>query len=584
MKLSRLYANDDAILRPIKFEEGLNVIVSTLSEDIDSQNAPEVKTKSSHNAGKTTLFYIIDFCLLSGQNEYIKLIREKDEYKNIIFFLEVEIESNSFITIQRSLKGKSENIFLSTHNETTDRITSWDYKKLGIEKAKDILNKKLSLTSTKDFDYRKCLGYSMRPQKKGYLEIFKTKAFLDKDWKPYTTHILGLNSEIVEKKYDLEDEVKKVDKGILFLRDKMGDGDYSEVKSDIDLRERDLKEIEKNMENFDFRKKDSESIDSIIYKIGDEISYINNAIYNLKHKLKGIEESLSRNLNFNLKSIEKIFKEMGVYFGSQITNDYKKCIDFNKKITKGRKESLRSTKKMILKEMDGHAKKLEILSQKKAMLVKSFRETDSFKNLKSMTGFLSQKNAEIEALKEKLSKLSVIRTEVRRLHEVRKNLADVVQELRDEVEEDNKVFEEIQIEFANLCKKALGNNCILCVKVNDQDNIDFDAKFQNTSKDKGSSWKRILCILFDLCLIYHYRNKSFFKFVFHDSPFDGVDDATKNQVVKIYRDFSVKYNLQCVLTILDSQFSGLDKENHFSKKEEILKINSKDKLLRGPTF
>lgn len=584
MKLSRLYTDNNNIFKPIKFNEGLNVIMSTLAEDVDPQNSLSNDTNSSHNAGKTTLFYIVDFCLLSGQNESVKSIKKKDEFKNIVFFLEIKIKNNSYVTIRRSFQEEKENVFLSFYSKTTDRVTSWTYENLGVEKAKDILNKKLELKCISAFNYRKCLQYSMRPQKKGYWEIFKIKSYKDKDWKPYVSHILGLNSDIVKRGYELKDEIAEGEKGVKFLKNKIGGGNYDEIKSDIDLRESEIKEFEKDMENFDFRKKDLDSIDSTIHEIGTRITYFNNAIYNLKHNLKNIENSLSINLNFNLESIQEVFEEAGVYFKGQIINDYKSCLDFNTKITKERKKSLGSTKKEIIKKIDEHTEELELLSKRKALLVASFRETNSFKSLKSMTSFLSKKNAEIEKLKEKLGKLSVVRGEEKKINRIEDDLRKVVQKLKDEVEGSTVVFKEIKFEFSRLCKKVLGNNCILYAKVNDSDNIDFEAKFQETSEDAGSSWKRTLCILFDLCLVSHYRDKPFFKFIFHDSPFDGMDTTTKNNVLEVYREYGVNHNIQCILTILKSQCSGLDKKNYFSEKEKILEINSENKLLKGSTF
>ena len=64
MKLSRIYANSE-IFKPIVFNDDINFILS-----------------NDHSVGKSTLFALIDFCLLKKD----KGVFGRENFKDFIFF------------------------------------------------------------------------------------------------------------------------------------------------------------------------------------------------------------------------------------------------------------------------------------------------------------------------------------------------------------------------------------------------------------------------------------------------------------------------------------------------------------------
>jgi uncharacterized protein YydD (DUF2326 family) len=61
MKLSKLYSNRHNSFPPIRFNDGLNVVLAEIRD-------PENLNKDTHNLGKTTIAQIIDFCLLKKRS------------------------------------------------------------------------------------------------------------------------------------------------------------------------------------------------------------------------------------------------------------------------------------------------------------------------------------------------------------------------------------------------------------------------------------------------------------------------------------------------------------------------------------
>lgn len=582
MKLSRLYSNNDKVFAPINFNEGLNVILGKVEKE-----KLKSETNSTHNLGKTTLTHVIDFCLLSKANEVIKKIGKKQEFKDLAFCLEIKIQENSYITIRRAIL-KSSKISLSSCNKAVNSITSWDHDDIPFDKAKEILNEKLALNCLGEFKYRRGIGYCLRRQK-NYDDVFQTrKGVPDKDWKPYMGKILGFNHKIISDKYLLEDEIKSMKDFISLSKTNIDHDSYDQIKSRIEIKETELKEMKKNSDNFDFSKADLGRIDEVVSEIEVEIGQLNNLIYNLQHKVSHINKSLGSALDFDIQPIKELFKDMGVYFKEQIINDYQSCIDFNRKMTVDRTSSLKSIKRDSEKQINDFRKKVKDLSKRKDSLTKSFRETDSFKKFKSVSELLYEKKTEIGDLRESLGKLSSVRKKEKEIKSVSNKLNNTIDKLKDELQKDNKIFQEIKSEFTRLCSKVFGDNFLLYARINSKNNIEFEVQHhKETSEQEGTSYKKLLCILFDLSVLYFYRNKSFFKFVYHDGLFEGFEKSKKDCLVDIIREYETKYKIQYILTALDSHVPNSKTSYTFNDREIVLTLHdrgSEGKLFKGPSF
>ena len=76
MKISKLYANNENF-KTIVFDKGINFIIS-----------------NENGVGKSSLFKLIDFCLL-GDKSFLG----HEHFKDYIFYIELQIASNRYITI-----------------------------------------------------------------------------------------------------------------------------------------------------------------------------------------------------------------------------------------------------------------------------------------------------------------------------------------------------------------------------------------------------------------------------------------------------------------------------------------------------
>ncbi|GAB4202027.1 MAG: hypothetical protein Fur0023_07350 [Bacteroidia bacterium] len=135
--------------------------------------------------------------------------------------------------------------------------------------------------------------------------------------------------------------------------------------------------------------------------------------------------------------------------------------------------------------------------------------------------------------------------------------------------------------FNSIIKEILDTNALISLILNNQGNIEFSADYQNpndlikTSEAQGTTYKKLLCVAFDLSLLINYSEKSFYRFVYHDGVLEGLDDRIKIRYINLVKNICNKYNIQYILTLIDSDLPK--EENNIISNEDIcLELNDKD--------
>ena len=109
MKLSRLYSSKPDLFEPVEFVQGLNVVMAEI-------RLPENRNRDTHNLGKTTLGRLLDFAFLAKRDPKFFLFKHVELFKDFIFFLEIELEDASFVTIRRGVEEATK-IMLEVHHK-----------------------------------------------------------------------------------------------------------------------------------------------------------------------------------------------------------------------------------------------------------------------------------------------------------------------------------------------------------------------------------------------------------------------------------------------------------------------------------
>jgi len=118
---------------------------------------------------------------------------------------------------------------------------------------------------------------------------------------------------------------------------------------------------------------------------------------------------------------------------------------------------------------------------------------------------------------------------------------------------------------------------LLSLSTNKEDNIEFAAGFYDgeikTKEDLGNTYKRWLCIAFDLAVIASYDQERFPSIIFHDGTFESQDIRKRELLRETYREFANK-GIQIIVTTISSDLftpeASLYPDKKFFEDDEIV--------------
>ncbi|OCG16278.1 hypothetical protein A9G24_04570 [Gilliamella sp. App6-5] len=588
MKLSKLYSNKPDLFETIIFSSGLNVIQAEI-------RLPENKKKDTHNLGKSTLGKLLDFCFLSQKKSEFFLFKHEQLFNQFVFFLELELEDGSYLTIRRGVTNAAR-ISIKKHNDSHQdftQLTNWDHENVPFDKAKEILDSILNFYCLKPWPYRKILGYLLRSQD-DYRNVFQLRKFASKhkDWKPFLAHILGFNSDLITKHYELESQLKDARNREDIVQKELGGSieDISRIDGLLLLKQQDVNERQRLLDQFDFHSVDQVKTKKLIDELDLKIATLNKRRYSLEFNRKKIELSLQKQqILFDPDKAESLYKEVGILFPKQLKKDFNQLIKFNRAITEERHKYLKEELSSIKKELIDINQTLLQLGEERTQTLSFLGETDIFDKYKQISNDLITLKADIaflERQKEFIHKLQELRTEIRQLNEkYQKIQIDMEKDLEMQNKQETSLFSEIRLYFSRIIEDVISRKALLNVKINREGHLDFSADIldeagYSTSADDGHTYKKLLCVAFDLAILRAHLKDNFPRFVYHDGIFESLDDRTKINLLNVIRQYSI-LGIQQIITVIDSDIP-LDNNIFFNKDEIALVLH--DEGIQGRLF
>ncbi len=587
MKLSRLYANKPAVFTPIAFAPGLNAVLAEI-------RLPENKSKDTHNLGKTTLGRLIDFALLSGKDPGFFLFKHVDRFKYFVFFLELQILDGSYVTIRRGVEDATK-ISFKRHEKPGQDFTdlpeaSWDHAGVAFDKAKELLDGILDLRDLKPAPYRKVVGYLLRAQA-DFGEVFHLKKFASKhvDWKPFLAHLLGFNAQIISDHYGKEDELAKKRAEEEIIKRELGGSiaDLSKIEGILLLKQKDAEKKQRLLDAFDFREADKQRTKVVVDDLDTRIGRLNTERYSLTQAKKKIAGALEEDeILFDPTSASDLFLEAGVVFPGQIKRNFEQLISFNKAITEERRGYLKEE----LAEVDAELKRINAelldLGKRRVDTLSFLGEVDVFAKYKQVTDELVTLRADLTSLerqRESLHRLQELRAKIRALAEEKEHLQT---EIETDVERQNSdpvsLFSEIRVFFSEIVEEVIDRKALLSVGPNKEGHLEFKAEIlddsgNSTSADSGTTYRKLLCIAFDLALARAHLPGRYPRFIFHDGVLEALDDRKKQNLLGVLREYC-GLGIQLVVTLIDSDLpmQAEGRAPLFERAEIVLRLHDED--------
>lgn len=274
--------------------------------------------------------------------------------------------------------------------------------------------------------------------------------------------------------------------------------------------------------------------------IDSRIELLNTKRYSLSVETSKIENSLAtKQESIDIDKLKILYEDVEIYFPDNLVNDYKMLLDFNKSITAERNKVLHDNLKEVHKEFEEVTKELKKLETKKEDLLSYLTEKDSYSKFKEIQKQLAKSEIDIFRLNDKLKAIDSTSVITGKIEATEKEIDKKIKAIHALINEQK--HSEIRKIFNHIIDQILKTNALISIKQNKQGNVEFEANIQNpsdltiTAEDYGTTYRKLLCMAFDLSLLIHYSKKSFYRFVYHDGALEALDDRKKNQISKFYQ-------------------------------------------------
>jgi len=561
MKLSRLYSSAPDLFEPVEFVQGLNVVMAEI-------RLPENRNKDTHNLGKTTLGRLLDFGFLARRDSKFFLFRHAKLFQNFIFFLEIELEDSSFVTIRRSVEEATKISFKrhdAGHQDLSGLpLSEWDHRDMPFERARDLLDGLLDWRKLKPWAFRKGLGYLLRSQD-DFRDVFHLRKFAaaHSDWKPFLAHILGFDAQLVAQHYGKEEQLAEKHSTAQTIKNELGGSieDISKIEGILLLKKKEAEKKQKLLDAFDFRTQDKYTTKQLVDEIDARIASLNAERYSLNQNKKKIIASLEGDqILFNPDDAQRLFEEAGVLFKGQIKKDFQQLIAFNRAITDERGGYLQEERAEIEVELKRINAELNTLGKRRSEMLSFLSGTDIFGKYKQVSDEVVTLRADITSLDRQrgfLHRLQELRTEIRALTEERGHLQTQIEaDVEKHNSDQNSLFSAIRVFFSDIVEEVIDRKALLSVSPNQAGHLEFKAEILDesgnaTSADLGHTYRKLLCIAFDLAILRAHLDDKFPRFVYHDGVFESLDDRKKENLLTVIRRYA-DLGLQPIITLIDS--------------------------------
>jgi uncharacterized protein YydD (DUF2326 family) len=571
----------------VDFIQGLNVVMAEI-------RLPENRDKDTHNLGKTTLGRLLDFGFLAKRDPKFFLFKHLDLFKDFIFFLEIELQDASFVTLRRGVEEATK-ISFKRHEAGHQDLSAlpmadWDHQDVPFDRARDLLDGLLDWRALKPWSFRKGLGYLLRSQD-DFRDVFQLRKFASAhaDWKPFLAHILGFDAQLVAQHYEKEEELTEKQATAQTIKNELGGSieDISKIEGILLLKQKEAEKKQKLLDAFDFRTHDKDQTKQLVDDIDGRIATLNAERYSLTQNKKKILASLEEDqILFNPDEAQRLFEETGVLFKGQIKKDFQQLIAFNRAITDERRGYLQEERSEIEAELKRVNTELTALGKKRSDMLSFLSGTDVFSKYKQVSDDMVTLRADITSLERQrgfLHRLQELRTGIRALTEERGHLQTQIEaDVEKQNSDQDSLFSTIRLFFSEIVEEVINRKALLSVSPNQAGHLEFKAEILDesgnaTSADLGHTYRKLLCIAFDMAVLRARIDDKFPRFVYHDGVFESLDDRKKENLLVVIRRYA-ELGLQPIITLIDSDLPvrTVENESVFGRDEIVLSLHDEN--------
>lgn len=582
MKLIKVFS--DGPFKNIKFNDGYNVVLATIHDKLNK--------KDTHNLGKTSLLFVVDFLLLASFSKNYPVLTNPI-FSTQTFFLEILLNSGKYLVIRRRV-DKPSKVSFKLNEYPLDGFNApekWDDEDVSFDSAQKMLNVYLGYDVLTEWSYRKSISYFLRTQK-DYLDVFQLNKFKGKHitWKPFVFDLLGFDGCLVKKKLEYDDEIEAKKKEIIVLQKQanINIAERDKIVGLIDIKTEEKKRTENEIDRFNFYSQDISLTRELIDCIDTELQALNTERYRLGHEIKKLNSSLEQtSAEVRFDKLKELYDEVELFFPDSLLKRYEELEKFTDAISTERKKYLEENLSILKKEYDEINRVIKNKEQERSEKISVLTEIDVYDKFKKYQKDLASLEGEISLLQERLHLVDSSYAVQKEIEVLKNRRKEYVNKIRQAI--DGRAHAEINKIFNQIVTEVTDTNAIISIKQNSEDNVEFEADYQTTanvttSEADGTSYKKLLCVAFDIALLIHYSSRSFYRFVYHDGVLEGLDDRVKQRLIIVTQRICSEYGLQYILSLIDSDIpKNIEETNHEFPIESVC-LNLHDKNDSGKIF
>ncbi|MBB3454399.1 uncharacterized protein YydD (DUF2326 family) [Rhizobium sp. BK313] len=335
--------------------------------------------------------------------------------------------------------------------------------------------------------------------------------------------------------------------------------DLPKLTAELGVLHQHVEDLEGQLDAFQFDDKERRIMRELVETIEDEIASLNQHIYDARYDIGQIDSSLSHKDKFDLNEVQSIFDEAQLHFPTQLKKQYGELVEFKKKVTQERNAALRKRRKDLEQELSEAEGRKTLLDARRVERLKVLRSTDTFDKFKALQKDVTEQKAQLVYLGEQRKKLEAVAETARQVREAERDRGRVVDEIKAMLEKPTVVYERFARIFNEYCQKVLNHEGMFFFHINSNNNLDYKIslglagqKGVASSQGEGTSYKKLICALFDLALLQVYEDIPFFHFVYHDGMFEALDDRKKLAFLEVVRHQVSHRKLQYIMTVIAS--------------------------------
>ena len=201
---------------------------------------------------------------------------------------------------------------------------------------------------------------------------------------------------------------------------------------------------------------------------------------------------------------------------------------------------------------------------------------------------MAQIEGDVSRLEMQLKNVDLVSSLSDDMERIQQKQKDISKEIASQLKkQDGDVPLSIKRHFNEIFRTIFGVSALLYVRPNKTGNVEFftdvapDEKAEATAEGYGNTYYKMLCVAFDLAVLATYSQQNFFRFVYHDGVFEGLDNRKKELFVKVARNYCHNYGLQYIFSSIEDDIPQTIMSG-FTDDERFLTLSDQDD--RGKLF